>query len=112
MSPTSSRIARILAVAGGALAIAAAPVATASIAVADPADLVPLCQGDESPGEDNCRTPCPGNAPVSPMGQCTQPGTVDITGGPSDDLSRGAPGADPQVPLGTNPNEVIYGGDI
>jgi hypothetical protein len=109
MSATSARIARLAAVGGAALAIAAAPVATAAIASADPADLVPVCQGDESPSKDNCRTPCPGGAPVSPMGHCTQPGTVDITGGPSDHVGTSAPGADPQIPLGTDPN-VIYGG--
>ena len=107
MSPTSSRLARILVIAGAALALAAAPVATA-----DPADLVPLCSGDESPGEDNCRTPCPEGAAVTALGTCGEPGTVTVTGGPEDYVGTESPGADPNVPLGTDPNQVAYGGDI
>jgi len=106
----STTIARVLAAAGIAVAFAVVPpIALAPVSSADPNDLKPLCEGDQSPAEDNCRTPCPENAPVTSEGTCTEPGTQDITGGPADDLDSGAPGADPGVPDGTDPNHVIYG---
>ena len=43
---------RLLAAAGVAVAFATAPVAAA-----DPADLVPVCTGDENPRLDNCSEP-------------------------------------------------------
>src|SRR5215211_1179355 len=101
MSPRMSRIARLLVVAGAALAFAAAP-----IAAADPEDLVPLCSGDQTPAEDNCRNPCPEGAPLTFDGTCGEPGTVDVSGGPADELTTDVPGADPEVPVGTNPDEV------
>jgi hypothetical protein len=84
MSPTSIRIARILAAAAVALACA-----TAAPAGADPSDLLPECSGDESPANDNCSTPCPENAPLRSDGTCAEPGTQEITGGPADDLDYG-----------------------
>ena len=107
MTPTTSRIARVIVVAGAALAFATAPVANA-----DPADLMPLCTGDESPAEDNCRTPCPEGAAVTALGTCTEAGTSIVTGGPEDYVGATSEGADPGVPLGTDPNRVAYGGDI
>ena len=110
MSTRTSGLARVLATAGIAIAFAVAPpIGFAPVSYADPSDLEPLCSGDESPMEDNCRTPCPENAPMTSQGTCTEPGTQDITGGPIDDLSIGAPGADPGVPDGTDPDHVIYG---
>lgn len=107
MSATSSRITRLVVAVGAALAFGTAPIATA-----DPADLVPLCSGDESPGEDNCRTPCPEGAAVSAMGTCSEAGTAVVTGGPEDYVGSTSTGADPETPLGTDPNRVAYGGDI
>jgi hypothetical protein len=108
MSPVSSRVVRLWAAAGGALACAGAFM-VAPLAVADPDDAIPLCEGIESPVEDNCRTPCPDDAPVTGQGTCAEPGTQDITGGPADQPGTQAPGADPGVPIGTDPNRVIYG---
>jgi len=73
---------------------------------------VPLCSGDQAPGEDNCRTPCPEGAPVNLDGTCGQPGTADLSGGPADQITTGPSGADPGVPIGTDPDEVIYGQGI
>jgi hypothetical protein len=62
--------------------IAAIAVTTAPIAAADPADLVPICSGNQTPMNDNCKI--------------ADPGTV----AESDDFDSGGPGADPNVPLG------------
>jgi hypothetical protein len=107
MSATRTRIAQLLFVAASAIAFAAAPVATA-----DPEDLVPLCSGNESPEEDNCSTPCPEGSPADAGGSCGQPGTVDVSGAPADAGSGVSPGADPGVPVGTDPDEVVVGQDI
>jgi hypothetical protein len=56
--------------------------AAAPHAVADPADLVPYCSGDETPIDDNCRAPAyqyythdtPGANPELPDG--VDPGTI------------------------------------
>jgi hypothetical protein len=90
-----SRAARIslAAVAAAALAFATAPAG-----VADPSDLVPVCSGDEMPGLDACRTPCPEGAPVDSSGTCLEVGTHSFSGSPSS--SMGGAGADPGVPLG------------
>ena len=61
------------------LMAAAALVGGAPIAVADPADLVPYCSGDQTPMDNNCRE------------MAHQVFTHD------------AEGANPQVGLGTNP---------
>jgi hypothetical protein len=50
-------------------------------AVADPDQLVPYCSGDQTPMDTNCR----------PM--------------PHQVFTEDAPGANPDVPLGTNPGE-------
>ena len=100
MYTTASRIARILAIAGAATALAAAP-----IAVADPSDL-PICEPGQTPAEAECTTGCPENAPLDPQGFCTQPGTVDITGGPADEPFAPNAGADPQLPDGTDPGDL------
>jgi hypothetical protein len=106
----STTFARVLAAVCIAVAFAVVPpIALAPVSFADPNDLLPLCEGDQSPAEDNCRTPCPENAPLSSNGTCTEPGTQDITGGPADDLDLGAAGADPGVPDGTDPDHVVYG---
>ena len=57
-------------------------------AAADPADLVPYCSGDQTPMDANCR-PTPHQV-----------------------FTGDAPGANPDVPLGTNPGEepVVGGG--
>jgi hypothetical protein len=69
--------------------VAAAALIAAPPAAADPQDLVPYCSGDQTPMDDNCR----------PMAH--QIYTHDD-----------APGANPDVPLGTNPGEqpVVGGG--
>jgi hypothetical protein len=103
VSRNSSRIARIVAVAGTALALAAAPVAAA-----DPSDLMPLCTGNQSPAQDNCKTPCPEGAAITALGACGEPGTTAVSGGPEDYVGTGSTGADPAVPVGTDPNEVAY----
>jgi hypothetical protein len=59
--------------------MAAATVLAAPHAVADPQDLVPYCSGDQTPMDDNCR----------PMAHQI--------------FTHDAPGANPDVPLGTNP---------
>jgi len=64
--------------------VAAATVFGAPTAAADPADLVPYCSGDQTPMDDNCRQ------------MPSQVFTHD---------SDGAPGANPQVEIGTNPGE-------
>jgi hypothetical protein len=51
----------------------------APTAVADPADLVPWCSGDQTPMDNNCRV------------------------SPTQEFTDAAPGADPGVPLGVNP---------
>lgn len=61
------------------LMAAAALLSGASIAAADPADLVPYCSGDQTPMDNNCRE------------MAHQVFTHD------------AEGANPQVGLGTNP---------
>ena len=61
------------------LLAAAALLGGASIAAADPADLVPYCSGDQTPMDNNCRE------------MAHQVFTHD------------AEGANPQVGLGTNP---------
>ncbi|WP_424743535.1 hypothetical protein [Mycobacterium sp.] len=88
-----SSTARLIAAAGVALAFTMAPVAAA-----DPADLVPVCSGDENPQLDNCSSGCPENAAVSAYGTCTEVGTVPTGTGPSDQTA--STGADPDVPLG------------
>jgi hypothetical protein len=102
MPVTTSRIAHLLAVVGTTAAFASAPIASA-----DPSDLLPLCTGNQSPAEDNCRTPCPDGAPASPGATCGEPGTVDVTGGPADRPGVVGPGADPNVPVGTDPNVPV-----
>ena len=97
MYTMASRIARILASADAATALAAVP-----IAVADPSDL-PICEAGQTPEEAECTTGCPENAPLDPRGFCTQPGTVDITGGPADEPFAPNAGADPQLPDGADP---------
>jgi hypothetical protein len=106
MSATRNRVAQLLMVAASVIAFATAPFANA-----DPADLVPLCSGNESPEEDNCRTPCPEGTPVGPGGTCGESGTVDVSGGPGDVTAGVSSGADPGVPIGTNPDEVVTGED-
>ncbi len=104
MYAMASRLARIMAIAGAATALAGTPVA-----VADPSDL-PICSPDQSPQEDGCTTGCADDAPIDPQGFCTQPGTVDITGGPADLPFQSAPGADPQLPNGTDPGDLYDAG--
>ena len=96
----ASRVARVLAIAGAATTLTAAPVA-----VADLSDL-PICEAGQSPAEAECTTGCPDNAPLAPEGFCTQPGTVDITGGPADVPFAPVAGADPQLPSGTDPGDL------
>ena len=62
------------------LMAAAAAIGGAPQALADPADLVPYCSGDQTPMDSNCRE------------MAHQVFTND-----------GASGANPQTPLGTNP---------
>ena len=59
--------------------VAAAALIAAPQAAADPDQLVPYCSGDQTPMDDNCR----------PM--------------PHQIFTHDAPGANPDVPLGTNP---------
>jgi hypothetical protein len=59
--------------------MAAATVLAAPHAAADPQDLIPYCSGDQTPMDDNCR----------PMAHQI--------------FTHDAPGANPDVPLGTNP---------
>jgi len=59
--------------------VAAAVLVGAPHAAADPDQLVPYCSGDQTPMDDNCR----------PM--------------PHQIFTHDAPGANPDVPLGTNP---------
>jgi hypothetical protein len=61
------------------LLTAAAVLVGALPAAADPEDRVPSCSGDQTPMDDNCR----------PM--------------PHQGFTEDAPGANPGVPLGTNP---------
>ena len=61
------------------LMAAAASVFGAPNAVADPADLVPYCSGDQTPMDNNCR-------PTS-----------------SQVFTHDSGGANPETPLGTNP---------
>ena len=97
MNAMASRMARILASADAATALASVP-----IAVADPSDL-PICEAGQSPEEAECTTGCPDNAPLDTRGFCTQPGTADITGGPADVPFAPNAGADPQLPSGADP---------
>jgi hypothetical protein len=78
-----TRLAALLAAFGAAVAIAGAPQA-----VADPADHVPYCSGDQTPMDNNCR--------VAP----SQIFTHDQ-----------APGANPEVPLGTGSGEALTPGE-
>ena len=100
MNAMASRMARILASADAATALASVP-----IAVADPSDL-PICEAGQSPEEAECTTGCPDNAPLDTQGFCTQPGTVDITGGPADVPFAPNAGADPQLPSGADPGDL------
>jgi hypothetical protein len=77
-----SRLAAVLT----ALSVTAA-IAGAAPATADPADLVPFCSGDQTPMDNNCR--------VAP----SQVFTHDS-----------APGANPEVPLGTGFGESLMTG--
>ena len=61
------------------LVAAAAAVVGAPGALADPDDLVPYCSGDQTPMDDNCREM------------------------PSQVFTNDEAGANPDVPLGTNP---------
>lgn len=62
--------------------MAAAAVAVgAPVAAADPADLVPYCSGDQTPMDNYCRP------------------------SPSQVFTHDSPGADPQVGLGTDPDD-------
>jgi hypothetical protein len=85
---------RLLAAAGVTLAFAIAPVAGA-----DPADLVPVCSGDENPQLDNCSTGCPEGAQLSAYGTCREPGTTSYESGSPSQMPESS-GADPAVPLG------------
>ncbi len=91
-----TRVAHLLAAAGICTSVITAPVATA-----DPSDLEPVCTGNQTPENDNCRTACPEGAPMSD-GTCTEPGTQDVVGGPADHLSPTDSGADPDVVLGVS----------
>jgi hypothetical protein len=75
-----------LAAALAALGVTAV-LATAAPAVADPSDHVPYCSGNQTPMDSNCRV------------QPTQVSTND-----------GAPGANPDVPLGTGSGEALMPG--
>jgi hypothetical protein len=67
--------------------VAAAALIAAPHAAADPDQLVPYCSGDQTPMDASCR----------PM--------------PHQVFTEDAPGANPDVPLGTNPDlEPIVGG--
>jgi hypothetical protein len=67
--------------------VAAAALIAAPQAAADPDQLVPYCSGDQTPMDASCR----------PM--------------PDQVFTDDAPGANPDVPLGTNPDlEPIVGG--
>jgi hypothetical protein len=67
--------------------VAAAALIAAPQAAADPDQLVPYCSGDQTPMDTSCR----------PM--------------PHEVFTDNAPGANPDVPLGTNPDvEPIVGG--
>jgi hypothetical protein len=67
--------------------VAAAALIAAPQAAADPDQLVPYCSGDQTPMDASCR----------PM--------------PHQVFTEDAPGANPDVPLGTNPDlEPIVGG--
>lgn len=59
--------------------LAAASLLVAPLAGADPADLVPYCSADQTPVDSNC-----------------QPTPHQV-------FTDDAPGANPEVPLGTNP---------
>lgn len=62
----------------------AGAIAVAPHCAADPADLVPYCSGDQTPMDTNCRV------------QASQVFTHDS-----------APGANPEVPLGTGSGEAL-----
>jgi hypothetical protein len=66
-------------VAAGAVSL----VVGAPHAAADPSDHVPWCSGDETPMNNNCRV------------------------APSQVLTDSAPGANPEVPLGTGSGEAL-----
>ena len=67
--------------------VAAAALIAAPQAAADPDQLVPYCSGDQTPMDTSCR-------PV-----------------PQQVFTDDAPGANPDVPLGTNPDlEPVVGG--
>jgi hypothetical protein len=69
-----------------AAAGAAAAIAFAPPALADPRDWVPWCSGDQTPADNNCRTP-----PVDSF------------------IYDDAPGANPQVPLGVGAGDpAVY----
>lgn len=74
--------------------------AAAPVAAADPADLVPVCTGDENPQQDNCSTGCPEGAAVTAYGTCSELGTVTDSTGPAGQPSTSSSGADPNVPVG------------
>ena len=59
--------------------VAAAALLAAPQAAADPDQLVPYCSGDQTPMDNNCRAM------------------------PHQIFTHDAPGANPEVPLGTNP---------
>jgi hypothetical protein len=61
--------------------LAAAAIAGAPAAGADPADLVPYCSGDQTPMDSNCRV------------------------APSQVFTHDHSGANPQTPLGTDPGQ-------
>jgi len=70
------------------LLVAAAVVVGVPHAAADPEDHVPYCSGDQTPMDDNCRAM------------------------PHQAFTEDAPGANPGVPIGTNPGSVpVVGGD-
>ena len=58
--------------------------------------------------EGQCDTGCPDGPALDALDLCTEQGTVDVTGGPEDQLASPAGGADPEVPQGTDPDD-LYG---
>ena len=80
--------------AAGAMALS---MGLASPAVADNQYYVPVCTGNDTPTNNPCRTGGPqGTVIDSPLTY----GTVQIAGGPADELPALSPGANPYIPIG------------